>query len=150
MQAALYREIDVTIYKTFAEMIDERLESIELAVSWIAHGATEADLRDLRILLVDAAGLLKRDPGVEAAVDDVYASAMAITKDRPLGLQPIFRKQRLLKEANLRLRRQLHAAAARAGAREQFEQPGMAAISAAQMALRAALMHVEGIPQNAD
>ena len=26
MQAALYREIDGTMYKTFAEMIDERLE----------------------------------------------------------------------------------------------------------------------------
>ena len=46
--------------------------------------------------------------------------------------------------------RQLHAAAARVGAKEQFEQPGMAAISAAQMALRAALVHVEGIPQTAD
>ena len=143
------RHVHVTMYKTFAEMIDERLESIELALSWIAHGATELDLRDLGILLVDAAGLVKRDPGVEAAVDDVYASAMQIIKDRPLGLQPIFRKQRLLKEANLRLRKQLHAAAAGVGAKEQFEQPGMAAISAAKMALPAAMMDVDGIPQAA-
>ncbi|MDF2810938.1 MAG: hypothetical protein K0S56_1969 [Microvirga sp.] len=131
------------MYKTFTEMIDERLESIDLAVTWIAHGATEADLCDLRILLVDATGLLKRDPGVEAAVDDLYAAARAMVKDRPLGLQPIFRKQRLLKEANLRLRKQLHAAARRVGAREHFELPGLAAIYAAQMALRTSIQVVE-------
>lgn len=130
------------MYKTFTALIDERLESIELAVTWITEGATEADLRDLRILLIDATGLLKRDPGVEAAVDDLYAAARATVNDRPLGLQPTFRKQRLLKEASQRLRTQLHAAACRTGAREHFELPGLAAISAAQMALRAALIQV--------
>jgi hypothetical protein len=121
-------------------MIDERLESIDLAVNWIAQGASESDLHDLRILLVDVMGLLQRDPGVEAAVDDLYAAAGAIVRDWPLRLQPMFRKQRLLKDASTRLHRQLHAAAGRVGARERFELPGMAAISAAQMALRAALL----------
>jgi hypothetical protein len=136
----------VQTYKTFAEMLDERLESIELAVTWIAHGASESDLHDLRILLVDVMGLLQRDPGVEAAVDDLYAAAAAVVKDRPFGQQPIVRKQRLLKDAGTRLRRQLYAAASRVGAKERFELPGLAVISAAQMALRAALLHVGEIP----
>lgn len=135
--------------KTFGEMIDERLESIDLAVTWIAHGATELELRDLRILLVDVTGLIKRDPGVEAAVDDLYAAAGAVVKDRPLCLQPMFRKQRLLKEANFRLRKQLHLAASRAGAEKYFELPGLAAISAAQMSLRAALIHSGEAPARA-
>lgn len=101
--------------KTFGEMIDEKVESIELAVTSIARGATEADLHDLRILLVDVTGLLKRNPGVEAAVDDLYAAAKAIVQDHSLGLQPMFRKQRLLNEANSQLGKQLHATANRVG-----------------------------------
>src|SRR5688572_1816599 len=88
----LHREIGV--YKSFSEMIAERLESVELAVTWIAHSATDGDLRDLRLLLVDVTGLLRRDPGVDAAVDDLYEAARAVVKDRLLKLQPTFRKQR--------------------------------------------------------
>jgi hypothetical protein len=94
-------------HKTFPESLDERLESIELVVASIAHQGEKADLRALRVQVLGVVGLLKRDPGIEAAADDLYEAATALVLDGPVGSQPLARKLRLLKDARLRFRERL-------------------------------------------
>jgi hypothetical protein len=108
--------------KTFAETIDSRLGSIELAVSAIAKEGSEAELQKLRVLIVDVMSWLGRDPGVEAAADDLYAAASALVIDSSVGSQPIARKLRLLKDASMRFRIRLLGVAERR-APEEFSKP---------------------------
>ena len=96
--------------KSFAETIDERLAAIERIVAMLSEDGGQADLRDLRIVLIDVIGLLKRDPGVEAAVDDLYAAARCLVVDREVGSQPQARKLRLLRDARQRFHDRLIAA----------------------------------------
>jgi hypothetical protein len=99
--------------KTLAETIDDRLGAIELAVSAITNETSEAELQKLRVLIVDAMSCLGRDPGVEAAADDLYAAANALVADSSIGSQPLARKLRLLKDAGMRFRIRLLGAAER-------------------------------------
>src|SRR5918997_2655484 len=102
-------------HETFAEVIAERQQAIELAVDRIAQHAESGDLRDLQVLLVNLTGLLKRAPGIEATADDLYAAAIAVVTDRRVNSQPATRKLRLLKDAGQRLRERLMGAAERIG-----------------------------------
>ncbi|GEO17969.1 hypothetical protein [Microvirga aerophila] len=104
--------------KTFAETIDNRLGSIELAVDAIAKESSEAELQKLRVLVVDVMSWLGRDPGVEAAADDLYAAASALVVDSSVGSQPLARKLRLLKDASMRFRIRLLGAAERRAPKE--------------------------------
>jgi hypothetical protein len=104
--------------KTFAETIDHRLAAIERVVESLAGASAESDLRDLRVLLIDVISLLKRDPGVEAAADDLDAAAAALVKDSAVGSQPLVRKLRLLRDARQRFHDRLIVATARTGDKE--------------------------------
>ena len=85
--------------KSFAETIHERIAAIGLVAEAIAGHGKETDLRDLRILLINTMSLLSRDPGVEAAVDDLYAAARAIVMDASAGWHPVTRNVRCLRSA---------------------------------------------------
>jgi hypothetical protein len=85
--------------KSFAETIRERTAAVEVVAETIEEEGREQDLRDLRILLINTMSLLKRDPGVEAAVDDLYGAARVIVKDVAAGVHPVPRNIRLLRSA---------------------------------------------------
>jgi len=85
--------------KSFAETIRDRIAAVELMAEAIAGQGQETDLHDLRILLINTMSLLSRDPGVEAAVDDLYAAAQAIVKDATTGVHPVTKNVRLLRSA---------------------------------------------------
>ncbi|MGO4388731.1 hypothetical protein AB4Y85_14450 [Microvirga sp. 2YAF29] len=85
--------------KNIAETIGERIAATELVVEAIAQHGREAELRDLRVLLIGTMSLLTRDPGVEAAVDDLYAAASALVRDEASGAHPVARNLRFLHSA---------------------------------------------------
>jgi hypothetical protein len=78
-------------------------------VDTIAEQGRESDLRDLRVLLINTMSLLKRDPGVEAAIDDLYAAARAVMKDAAVGIHPVPRNVRILRSALVRFSERLSA-----------------------------------------
>ncbi|MBM6595447.1 hypothetical protein [Microvirga pudoricolor] len=125
------------LHKTFAETIDERLKAIGLLADCIALQPEQSDLHDLRVLLLDVMGLLKRDPGIESAADDLYAAAMALVRDKAVGAQPIARKQRLLKDARSRFFGRLNGAAERIGPQD-LRLKGFAAFQAAHLSRKPA------------
>jgi hypothetical protein len=137
MPSRLLLEVTAMTHKSFPETINERLAAIKLVVPRVAQGCEESDLRDLRILLIDVIGMLKRDPGVEAAADDLYAAAAAVVRDNCVHSQPAARKLRLLIEAGLRF-----CGRVREGEGIEPEDGlaprGIAALYAAQVGLRAA------------
>jgi hypothetical protein len=116
-----------------ARTIDERLAFIDPIVDALEQGGGESDLRDLRLLLIDTIGLLKRDPGIEAAAEDLYAAAAALVSDSAASSQPIARKLRLLRSAHARLRERLAGAAERVGPQDRPKLQGFAALYAAQV-----------------
>ncbi|WP_414473981.1 hypothetical protein [Microvirga sp. M2] len=88
--------------KSFADTIRERIAAVEVVTEAIAGEGSETDLRDLRVLLINTMSLLSRDPGVEAAVDDLYAAARETVKDALAGVHPVPRNVRLLRSALVR------------------------------------------------
>lgn len=119
--------------KTFEETITERSAAIELIVNLIAQKGGETDLHDLRVLLIDIMGLVRRNPGIESAADDLYAAAAALVKDNSLSLQPIARKLRLLKDARERFCCRLAGATERGGAGQELRFQGLEAAYAVQL-----------------
>ena len=119
--------------KTFEETIRERIEAVELIVSVIAQEGREANLHDLRVLLINVMGLLKRNPGIESAADDLYAAASALVTDSSVGAQPLARKLRLLRDARDRFCARLPGAAERNGPGEQMRFQGLEAAYAIQL-----------------
>jgi hypothetical protein len=67
-----------------------------------------AALEDLlaRIERTDVLGLIERHPGIEAATEDLYATALAVVRDASAG-PPDPRRLRLLRDARLRYRERL-------------------------------------------
>ena len=122
-----------------AKTIEERLAFIDPIVDAIEQGGGESDLRDLRLLLIDTIGLLKRDPGIESAAEDLFGAASALVADGSNGSQPLARKLRLLRSAHHRLRERLNGAAERVGPQERPRLQGFAALYAAQISLGLAL-----------
>lgn len=85
--------------KSFEETIRERIAAVDLVAEAVAGQGRDTDLHDLRVLLINAMSLLKRDPGVEAAVDDLYGAAKAIVRDAAMGVHPVSRNIRFLRTA---------------------------------------------------
>ena len=106
--------------KTLVEAVDERLASIAALLTSIEQGGGSADLRDLALNLVDAMKLFRRNPGVEAAANDLYAAAVALMMDAGVEAQPVVRKRRLFREAHIRFRTRLAAVAERVGPYEHL------------------------------
>ncbi|WP_210492703.1 hypothetical protein [Microvirga antarctica] len=70
---------------------------------------SEAGLGDLRAQILSILWLVERDPGIEAAADDLFNAAAAVVRvvdDGDSGL----RHKRIMNEANGRFRERLHTA----------------------------------------
>ena len=81
------------------QTIDEQLQTIGRVLSGIERGGGVVHLRDLRLLLIEATGLLEHNPGLVAAADDLYAAAEGVVRDSHKRAQPIVRKLRLFRKA---------------------------------------------------
>jgi hypothetical protein len=77
--------------------------------------------------------MLKRDPGIEAAVDDLYASADALVKDASSGTPPKARSLRLLLSASDRFCSRLIAAVDRIAPEPEMRLKGLEAAYAVQL-----------------
>ncbi len=119
--------------KTFAETIGERIAAIELVTSLIAQEGRGSSLRDLRVLLINIMSLLKRDPGIEAAADDLYAAAAVVVSDISAGAQPGARRLRFLRDARERFCSRLPGVANRRGPQEEPRLQGLEAVYAVQL-----------------
>ena len=111
------------------QSLDGHLQTIGRVLSGIERGGGVVHLRDLGLLLIEATGLLERNPGLVAAADDLYAAAEAVVRDSHRGAQPIVRKLRLFREAHERFSSRMR----RAGAQIRPER-----LNAMGSALRAA------------
>ncbi|MBB4041934.1 phosphate uptake regulator [Microvirga flocculans] len=118
---------------SIAQTIHERIEAVKKVVNLIAQSGREDDLHDLRVLLINTTSLLKRDPGIEAAVDDLYAASAALVKDALSGISPTARSLRLLLSASERFCDRLTAAAGRLDPVPELRLKGLEAAYAVQL-----------------
>src|SRR3954469_10112651 len=92
--------------KTLATALEEMLGFIGRSVACIQAGdGADAELRSIRAYLLDVLDLVERDPGIEAASDDLFASATALA-----GADKGTRMLRLTNEAFLRFKDRLASA----------------------------------------
>lgn len=119
--------------KSFAETIKERVSAVEVVVDSIVQGGRAEDLRDLRVLLVNTMSLLTRDPGVEAAVDDLYAAALAIVRDAAAGVHPVSRNIRFLRSAVTRFSTRVPSVSSLMEAEDAMRFKGLEAAYAVQL-----------------
>jgi hypothetical protein len=110
-------------FKVLADAVDEKLASIALVFAQMEQSSESADLRALAAHLMDAMALFQRNPGIEAAADDLYAATAALIADSAPQSQPMARKRRLFKEAHLRFTSRLMGAAERLGPYEHMVVP---------------------------
>jgi len=82
--------------RSLHDALDETIALIERALGRIrADEGAEAELHNLRAYLVNVLDLVERDPGIEAASDDLYAVARRVAEGSDKGP----RMRRLLVEA---------------------------------------------------
>lgn len=101
------------MFRILTDAVDEKLALIAPVVRQLEQGGQCADLRDLASHLVRALRLFERNPGIEAAADDLYAAAVALVGENTKPSHPAARGRRLLKEAHVRFCSRLEAAADR-------------------------------------
>jgi hypothetical protein len=101
------------MFKFLTDAVDEKLSLIAPVLREIEQGGQGVDLRNLRSHLVRSLRLFERNPGIEAAADDLYAAAVALVRENMSFSQPSARGRRLLKDAHLRFCSRLEAAADR-------------------------------------
>ena len=101
------------MFKVLTEAVDEKLALIAPVLKKIEQGGRGTDLRDLSSHLVRALRLFERNPGIEAAADDLYAAAVALVGENVRFSQSSVRARRLLRDAHLRFCSRLEAAADR-------------------------------------
>jgi hypothetical protein len=93
--------------RSHSSALEEMLASIAHVLLRIrAQEDAEAELHTLRAHLLDLLQLVERDPGIEAASDDLYA----VAKEIAFGADRGPRMSRLSNEAFLRLRDRLGSA----------------------------------------
>ena len=96
---------------TLAETVAQTLEFVERAIARIEGGESqEVEAHNIRAYLLNTLELVDRDPGIEAAADDLYAVAAAFGAAHQPGHGPERRDRRVLREALLRLEAKLTAA----------------------------------------
>ncbi len=110
-------------FKILTDAVDEKLAVVATVLRTIEQGGQTVDLRDLATHLVRALRLFERNPGIEAAADDLYAAAAALVGENTKLSQPTARGRRLLKEAHMRFCSRLEAAADRVGPYEYLVVP---------------------------
>ena len=93
---------------TFAALLDERLKFIEGAVFRIESGEGDRpELDSLRAHLIDILDVIDRNPGIEAAADDLYEVAARAVSASASERRPQSRERRMIREAALRLKERL-------------------------------------------
>jgi len=96
----------------FRVAMDELLGTVSEAIARIkcADGA-DAALRELWAALLKVKATVARDPGIKMAADDLYAAAAGLVATTSAGSDGVgVRNERLLKEADVRLRARLASA----------------------------------------
>jgi hypothetical protein len=92
--------------KSLTDTIGDKVAMIAPTVNAIEFGGDLPYLRELQTLLrqhlASLVALFDRDPGLDAATADLYAAAAAVVNDTTRASQPLARKHRLLKEAQIR------------------------------------------------
>lgn len=93
------------------ELLSKRVLGIDKALIQIVQSrdATDAALT-IRAHLIDLLSLLDRNPGLDAAADDLYKSITAFVEAGAYGRSADDRQERLLAEAYARYRTRLEAA----------------------------------------
>jgi hypothetical protein len=104
---------------TSAANLEDVVTRVERIATTIEQGGREVDLHDLRMALIEVQSLVARDPGIEAASQDLYDTAAACTSEMGTDKPPL-RQQRLLRDARLRYRERL----TRVGRAEHASSPG--------------------------
>ena len=90
--------------RSLQHALNETLGFIEQALEHIRAGeGSELELQNLRACLLDILAAIERNPGVEAACDDLYASAKELALGRDKGTRMV----RLMESSMLRLRERL-------------------------------------------
>ncbi|MFL4974825.1 MAG: helix-turn-helix domain-containing protein [Microvirga sp.] len=108
--------------RSLQHALDEALGFIEQALEHIRAGeGSELELQNLRACLLDILAAIERNPGVEAACDDLYASA----KELALGRDKGARMARLMESSMLRLRERLVHALPRSADMAQSSPPAV-------------------------
>jgi hypothetical protein len=98
------------------EAIDEALRAIDTALSRLDETAeTSAGLNDVRSHILSILWLVERNPGIEAAADDLYQAAAASMR-ATADAGGASRHRRILGDAAARFRARLALAAASAQA----------------------------------
>ncbi len=93
---------------TFAAILEDRLKQVEDAVGRIEQGdGRAAELDTVRSNLIDILELVERNPGVEAAADDLYDMAAGTMAANALERQQTSRGRRVLRDALIRLKERL-------------------------------------------
>jgi hypothetical protein len=110
-------------FKILTDAVDEQLALVATVLRTVEQGGETAGLCDLATHLVRVLRLFERNPGIEAAADDLYAAAAALVRENTTLPQPTARGRRLLKEAYVRFCSRLEAAADRVGPYEYLVVP---------------------------
>ena len=118
-------------FKILTDAVDEKLALVATVLRAIEQGGQTADLRVLATHLVRALRLFERNPGIEAAADDLYAAAAALVGENTRLSQSTARGRRLLKDAHVRFCSRLEAAADRVGPYEYLVVPDFPVLQAA-------------------
>ncbi len=119
------------MFKILTDAVDEKLALIAPVLRRIEQDGQSADLLDLCSHLIRALRLFERNPGIEAAADDLYAAAAALVGENMRPSQPSARGRRLLKDAHLRFCSRLEAAAGRLKSYEYLVVPDLSVRQAA-------------------
>jgi hypothetical protein len=119
------------MFKILTDAVDEKLALIAPVLRRIEQDGQSADLRDLGSHLIRALRLFERNPGIEAAADDLYAAAAALVGENMKLPQSSAKGRRLLNDAQLRFCSRLEAAADRLKPYEYLVVPGLSVRQAA-------------------
>jgi len=96
----------------FRVATDELLGTVAEAIAQFKCGdGADAALRELWAALLEVKATVARDPGIRMAADDLYAAAAGLVAATSAGSDGVgVRNERLLKEADVRLRARLASA----------------------------------------
>ncbi len=123
MLQSCFSPVKQMTFKILTDAVDEKLAVVATVLRTIEQGGQTVDLRDLATHLVRALRLFERNPGIEAAADDLYAAAAALVGKNTMLSQSTARGRRLLKGAHMRFCSRLEAAADRVGPYEYLVAP---------------------------
>jgi hypothetical protein len=120
LRKIIRRDVFGGMTSSLDDALNETLGVIQRALDHIRAGdGAEAELRNVHACLLNILELVERDPGIEAASDDLYAAA----KELALGVDRGTRMARLLNDSLLRFRERLATARLREAANPHALEP---------------------------